>query len=213
MRTLLAVCLMLCLLLSTVSACAFDTLTFGSFEQDNDLTNGPEPITWLILDTQDSRMLLLSESILEALHYHTKYNNSTNYASSFICTYLNEDFPLQAFTEEEKARILPVVNENPSKKGYKSKGGEATEDLVFLLSFEELETYFPLKADRSAAPTLYARAGGIRVKQGCSPWWLRTPGREQHHASCVTIDGGYYDYFDITCPTNGIRPAMWITIE
>ena len=33
---------------------------FGVYEQDNDLTNGKEPIEWLVLDVQDGEDLLLS---------------------------------------------------------------------------------------------------------------------------------------------------------
>lgn len=42
-----------------------DTFIFGTFEQDNDKTNGREPIEWRVLDKNEKGVLLLSEYILE----------------------------------------------------------------------------------------------------------------------------------------------------
>ena len=44
-----------------------DMITFGSYEQDNDLTNGKEPITWRVLDynSQKRIALVLSEKALD----------------------------------------------------------------------------------------------------------------------------------------------------
>ena len=32
---------------------AGDTVVFGSYEQDNDLTNGQEPLEWIVLKTEE----------------------------------------------------------------------------------------------------------------------------------------------------------------
>ena len=37
-----------------------DTVVFGSYEQDNDKSNGTEPIEWIVLDEKGGRYLLLS---------------------------------------------------------------------------------------------------------------------------------------------------------
>ena len=44
-------------------------VAFGRYEQDNDLTNGPEPIEWIVLDVVDgekTKALLLSKYGLDA---------------------------------------------------------------------------------------------------------------------------------------------------
>ena len=188
-----------------------ETLLFGCYEQDNNPENGPEPISWIILERSDNRMFLVSEYVLDCRQYHPKYNDHTFYETCALRAWLNETFYQEAFTEEERVRVQQVLNSNPKKKGYASKDGNDTEDVVFLLSFDEVEAFFPTKKDRVCEATPYAIANGVRTKKGSAcPWWLRTSGRRQHHAACVTLDGGYYDYFDISCPTNGIRPAIWV---
>lgn len=36
-----------------------------------------------------------------------------------------------------QSRIIPVINENPDNQCYGTKGGEDTQDRIFLLSLEE----------------------------------------------------------------------------
>ncbi len=200
------------ILLMAASSCLAQSISFGRYEQDGNPDNGMEPLTWVVLEQDGDSLFLLCEYAVDCIQYNKKYNNSTTYENATVRAWLNEDFLSAAFTEEERTQIIKGMHENKAKKGYRSKGGQDTEDYVFLLSAQELEAYFPDKKDRTCQPTGYAVAKGVRVKRGNCPWWLRTPGREQHHASCVTIDGGYYDYFDISCPTNGIRPAIQIRV-
>ena len=213
MRRFLSFLIFLGVCLIPLVSCA-DTVFMGFYEQDNNKDNGPEPISWKVMDVQKDRMLLVSEYVLDCRQYHPKYNDRTFYENSAIRTWLNDTFYTSAFSEEERANILLTTNQNPRKKGYASKDGNDTEDYVFLLSFDEVEQYFPTKQERVCDATAYAKAVGVRTKKGSAcPWWLRTSGRRQHHAACVTLDGGYYDYFDISCPTNGIRPAMWVKTD
>ena len=48
-----------------------DTITFGSYEQDNNLDNGSEPIEWMVLDIQDGKAFLLSRYGLDTKPYNT----------------------------------------------------------------------------------------------------------------------------------------------
>ena len=41
-----------------------DTVILGSYEQDNDLLNGPEPIEWEVIGTWDGYTILLSKYAL-----------------------------------------------------------------------------------------------------------------------------------------------------
>ena len=47
-----------------------DIVTFGRYEQDNNLDNGPEEIDWIVLDIQGDKALLLSKYGLDAKQYN-----------------------------------------------------------------------------------------------------------------------------------------------
>ena len=47
------------------SASKGDTVSFGSYEQDGNTQNGPEPIQWIVLDKIDGQLLLLSADVLD----------------------------------------------------------------------------------------------------------------------------------------------------
>ena len=49
-------------------------VTFGSYEQDNDLTNGKEDIEWLVLARDENKALLISRYSLDNQPYseHTE---------------------------------------------------------------------------------------------------------------------------------------------
>lgn len=46
-----------------------DTVTFGAYEQDNDLSNGKEPIEWLVVSKTQTEMLVLSQKVLDVRPY------------------------------------------------------------------------------------------------------------------------------------------------
>lgn len=49
-----------------------DIVTFGHYEQDNDTTNGKEPIAWRVLDKNDEgQYLIISEKVLDVQPYNT----------------------------------------------------------------------------------------------------------------------------------------------
>ena len=47
-----------------------DYVTFGTYEQDNNLKNGAEAIEWQVLDKKDCKVLLLSKYALDAKPYN-----------------------------------------------------------------------------------------------------------------------------------------------
>ena len=64
-----------------------DALTFGRYEQDNDLNNGEEPIRWKVLSVEGGKALLITEQILHNASYFNpwwiKYKY-TYWAHSYI---------------------------------------------------------------------------------------------------------------------------------
>jgi len=85
---------------------------------------------------------------------------------------------------------------------------------VFLLSYAELEKYFPDSIDYICEPTAYSLANHAWLNEefGSTWWWLRSPGSEQNFAAGIREDLVLQDntvYFSY----GGVRPAMWITIQ
>ena len=122
-----------------------DAVSFGRYEQDNNVSNGYEEIEWLILAKEDDRALLISRYILNCKPYHDKNPREYESITWEDCTlrkYLNDDFYTAAFDEKEENRILTVTLSNPDNPIHGTKGGNDTQDKVFLLSAEELLKYF-----------------------------------------------------------------------
>ncbi len=207
-------------------------IRFGSYEQDNNPDNGPEPIEWMVLDVQDGKALLLSGYGLEAKPYNTEMTDVT-WETCTLRAWLNSDFLNQAFGAMEQTAILTTLVDNSTSQGYspfKTTGGNNTEDKVFLLSYAEATQYLHVTWEGTyyqvcAAPTEYAIKTGAyadderRTTDGKPTgwWWLRSPGSMQYKAECV-ISGSYYDFnplnsTEVNDTTVAIRPAIWVNLQ
>lgn len=54
-----------------------DVITFGAYEQDNNHSNGTEPLEWIVLDRQDDKVLLLSRYVIDCQQYHEEWCDIT----------------------------------------------------------------------------------------------------------------------------------------
>ena len=198
-------------------------VTFGHYEQDGDLNNGPEEIQWIVLDVQDGKSLLLSKYLLDAKSYCSQPEYVT-WEYSSLRRWLNHDFLNAAFIDEEQQGILTTPVDNSEHQGYsggyRMNGGNDTRDKIFLLSYHEaFDLYFPNGSDRMCSPTEYAIEQGAYInrnyqKEGQSAgwWWLRSPGSNQFNAAYVCTDGSFnHSYIDPN--SGGVRPALWIDLE
>lgn len=118
-----------------------DIVYFGSYEQDNDLENGTEPVEWYVLDKTDGEATLLAVYLLDCQPYHEAVEDIT-WEDCTLRSWLNGEFYNMAFSKEEQAAIVntKVVNENNPL--YNTEGGNDTADKVWLLSLGEIEKYF-----------------------------------------------------------------------
>lgn len=210
-----------------------DYVTFGSYEQDNDLENGKEPIEWKVLEVKDGKAFLLAKYGLDKQKYHAHdfVNDDVIAGNPLKVTWemcdlrawLNEEFYNAAFTVEEQESIVLTKVENPDSE-FGVDGGNDTWDKVYVLSGEESLQYLGKAVNRKnekalTTPTVYAIAQGIKVdpdskfwyEVNCS-WWLRTPGQGTNwssyiHAAGVFMNGGCY-------VTSGlaVRPVVWIDV-
>ena len=185
--------------------------TMGIFEQDNDLRNGPEPIEWIPLARKNGQTLVISRYALDGRQFH-EVDENTSWEKCSLRKWLNHEFLMSAFTEEERQNI--VLSDVPAHThpNFGTYAGNPTEDKLFLLSMEEVYDYFDSDDSRMCAGTEYCYVQGAEEwESGTCWWWLRSPGIGEniratvHHYGSVHGMGNY-------AVTNiyGVRPAMWI---
>lgn len=215
-----------------------DTVRFGSYEQDNDLSNGAETIEWLVLDKQDGKLLLLSKDALDAKPYNEEDEDVT-WETCTLRNWLNGEFYDTAFSSEEQKRIATTKVKNEDNPEYGTEGGKDTKDKVFLLSIEEVLRYFdpdPIAEDHAryayatryafengawiydldAFDCGYASTGFVYSTTGSSCWWLRSPGDSSRGAASV------HSFGSVACGGSSagnrirydvVRPAFWLNLE
>jgi len=189
-----------------------DIIQFGNYEQDNNLSNGKEKIDWRVLAVENDKVLLLSEKILDTKPYN-ETDEDVTWETCSLRSWLNEEFYNNAFTASEKNVIITTNVINKDNKTWGTKGGNDTNDKVFLLSYEEAEKYFSNKKDGISKYTEYAKSNGLDFwgPEWVPDWWLRTPGYSQKSASWFEEEPnnvGEYGYYK----NKGDRPALWINL-
>ena len=202
-----------------------DVVVFGTYEQDNDTSNGAEDIEWHVLAKEDSRVLVISKYALDCQPYNEECEEVT-WESCTLRTWLNETFLNAAFSAEEQAAIAQTTvtadknllsERNPIFEYIKFNNtdpGNATIDKVFLLSIDEAEKYFSSDSAWQCKPTDFAVANGAYENDtGNCWWWLRSPGFNQVYAANVS-NGGALNYFGsiVNDDHNAVRPALWINL-
>ncbi len=187
-------------------------LSFGQYEQDNDTTNGKEPISWQVLAVEGDRALLAADVCLDCEPYYTELKPVT-WETCSVRKWLGNDFLNAAFTAEERKKVLTVTLKNENNPEYGTQGGNDTTDRVFLLSIAEAEKYFKDDEARKARNTVYAKAKGVCDIAGFSWWWLRTPGFGANSAATVTTGGSLDAYgFEAHNVLLAVRPAVYISV-
>ncbi len=194
-----------------------DKIVFGEYE-------------WRVLDIQDNTALIITEEIIDQRSYHNAYKSIT-WADCSLRQYLNGEF-YDSFNEDEKSRILLVTNKNLDNHWYGTSAGEDTKDYIFLLSLEEVCTYFGdslSKLYNKGEKQRYwyerkdennsKRLAKLHDKNYCWWWWLRTPGRDNRKAvyifgtdGSIGVHGNNIHKGNISdgwC-TGGVRPALWL---
>ncbi|MCR5690521.1 MAG: DUF6273 domain-containing protein [Clostridiales bacterium] len=191
-----------------------DGLTLGRYEQDGDESNGPEPIEWIVLDTDGSKALVISKYTLGSIVYPCHPN--ITWETSEMRAWLNSDFIDSVFDDAERALICEthVVNGEHPIQGYDTSSGRDTDDKVFLLSLTEAQTYFATDKDRMACSLIKAQ----EHSEFGEMWWLRTSGAAFYFQTEVMWDGSIDPYGLAIIDDGsgggqaGLRPAMWIEL-
>ena len=200
-----------------------DVVYYGRYEQNNKWADGLEDIEWYVITKDGNKILLLSKCALDIMAFST--NQSCTWDKSTLRTWANSNFYTSAFSDQEKQSILTTYVSTPPNPSYGTSGGSATNDKVFLLSIQEIQSL--LTSDqRTAYFTPYAfgkfSSPQYHPNMECS-WFLRTPSNGKGNVSYVTDDGEIHGiiigktYSTGTKPTvndyYGFRPAMWIVLN
>ena len=153
------------------------------------------PIRWIVVKKEKNRTLLLSADGIGDRPYNEQHTDVT-WETCTLRKWLNGDFYSDAFTEEEKKRILLTEVRNEDNPRWNTSGGNDTEDRVFLLSLREAEEWL----------TWIERRNG-------DWWWLRSPGFLPHDAAHVSDDGIVSDRGDyVLYSYYAVCPALWIDL-
>lgn len=197
------------LLLSIVPVCLCDSglvpgqlIYFGSYEQDMSLENGKENILWRVLDVdkENNAAFLMSEFALDCVIYNDT-TQKTAWGDSYIRNWLQDIFYVEAFNSLEKKTILPA---NASE----------SIDYVFLLSADELTCYLD---DFCCVPTGLAMTNGVfktskTGKLTCS-YWVREDSTTTYGVFVGALGGIRENYNKVTMDDNGVRPAIFLSLD
>ncbi|MDE6714694.1 MAG: hypothetical protein K2K20_13290 [Lachnospiraceae bacterium] len=200
---------------------AGDIVLFGSYEQDNDIENGVEPIAWQVLEISDGQALLLSVDVLDAKAYDTE-SAVISWKDCSLREWLNSEFYQTAFSEEERLQISDHCL---------FEGWNLVVDKVFIMGEDDLDKYLEsgslgygsarvsdIHRRLMAVPTVYAQAEGCSFVEGYTDWWIRSDAVVDH-IFCIDTKGLTYDNGMIVnnigisaTDVRGIRPVISVSV-
>ena len=231
--TLLALCMLLCLMPTGVFAAGADTgkaiqLVDGgtaaniSGGQNDNIYFGKwdeEPIKWRVLDdktnTGGSGLFLLSDALLGTgwdgdVHFDNSGNNSNAWQSSTAKTWCN-DFYDSSFSNGEQGAVLATTKSDGAfTKGTGGISFDASEnilngDKVFFLSAEEAENSAYGFTDDNARIAYYGNSPGV--------WWLRSPYTFPNYAGYAGVVFGGPVYPCVVSSNRAARPAFNLNLN
>lgn len=219
---------------------ASTSTSISSQDDNNYLVNSVywfkyEPITWTILEEKDGNALIIADLILDTReiycsdstskvnHYVNFTTNpgstftgnayANNYELSNMRRWLNAQFASQVFTTTQVSMINTTEVDNSASQSSSVSNNyysNNTSDLLFLLSYQEYDKYFPDNTGTTVA-TDYAKCQGFNTMN--SYWWLRTAGRNNGAlVDAVNSSYGSYNTYSACNTYGGVRPACWVTL-
>ena len=181
------------------------TIKFGSYEQDGDYDNGDEDIEWIVLESVDNKLLLISKYVLDATPYTYSENGAAwNNSAAYSC--LEDTIYKHAFSYQERKKLTTCTIITEQEK-FTSK------DKVFALSSHEIEKYGKIVDGLyDCYPTKYAKSKGVATSSseqtaGMSYWWVRDEGAFGTVMAPTQVAWVGAVYKDTQ---HGVRPAIWV---
>lgn len=206
-------------------------VSFGAYEQDNEVANGEEPIDWIVLKVEGNRALVISKYLLDCIQYSRndasdKADRLANdfgweavcemckldsvWATCYLRSWLNTVFYSSAFNSDEQTMISATTIIAEKKPIYSANTPKDSKDKVFIFNSEEALLYLDSNEARKGETTAYAHD----ARGGSVFWWLRSSGEHAVKAPVVWTDGSISEGGLNICGDDdvSVRPAMYITI-
>lgn len=217
-----------------------DTITFGQYEQDGNLENGKEPLTWTVVEESDGNALILADNCIDIIPYSSEQDgyelDEKSWTNSIIRDWLNNTFYQESFSDNEQQII---VSSELETNAYDSKSWwdnwreaevgnvEKTNDKIFVLDAHEIiDIYTSLNMKTTVSPYALEKLSSLDdskiAEQGeYDYFWLRNliVGPYSNYSVCVfggkPDDSSYGIASGIQFPDKYayVRPAMRINTE
>jgi hypothetical protein len=170
---------------------------------------------WLVLEVKDGKALLLKERLAGSVKFRiTRLDDSPRtWEYSDLREYLNDEFYNERFTPAERERIVETTVVTEGNPENDRDGGNDTQDKIFVLSLEDVNTYFPKEDDETRVAYHLSPDGSEDDHGAAGGWWLRTPGVVSSFVSLVNRKGSVSLDGIGGINESGVRPAMWIELQ
>ena len=193
------------------------SITFGSYEQDNNEDNGVEPIKWTVSGYTSNSVLLTSDKCLEYLPYNGTDKENLSWQDSDIRKWLNNTFIDVAFSDDEQKYInktyLPTAK---SENGlFFEYGQEYTEDYIFMdnLSYAvffrenpEVSAFAQDKYEnseyRTEDPQVWTRSSSALKEENKTYIWVVQTETKKHIKKMLDCTSKAY-----------IRPSLYLNLD
>ncbi len=210
----------------------WDMVYFGNYWQND--TNGDgradrqdekEPVLWRVLSvTEDGKATIQTEKVLEKRRYNETVRD-VNWENCTLRSWLNgygmeknedeidyseDNFLNEVFKKEEQELLMTVSLQTQKHPYYGTDCGKETEDKVYLLAFEDIESErygFEIGKENYAnltAKTSYCNSG---------LWWLRTSGETNRLALKYSTGPNSLYPGDEVQGYGGIRPVVCVDLK
>ncbi len=193
-----------------------------------------DPLEWIVLDSDTglciTRYSIDAQPFSNYLYWRDKdadakvdtYNEIFNetggitfandYPSSFIRQWLNGDFFNTAFSIVDKLLINYSLIETVCPKD-SLFNCQSVSDKIFILSNDEVYTYFSSNNERITRGTDYSKCQGLYVYTSSQSHWLtRTPWNNSEHYYVVDRLG-FTAMDGVASACRGVRPAMRMNLS
>ena len=178
------------------------TVRLGHFEQDNIASDGEEGLDWLVLAVENNRALLLCEYGIDCRRWNESWDMKVSWKECTLRSWLNEEFLYRAFTQEERRQILRTKLTDTD-----------TEDVIFLMSLDEVREYMDSEELRECVPTPYAIGRGAEDILSTESWWLRSQGTRNSSAAVVNWFAEEDTEGDMVSADGiAVRPCFWLDL-
>ena len=184
-----------------------------------------EPIKWYIIDgtnpqtaPEGTQCRVISDLVLNAMPFNAKSADGNVWKDSLIREYLNGNFYQSTGLANEDVVILQH-NENNKTNNATDGSGPATDDYVYLLSYQEMNggqfEFLDTNEERITTPTDFALSNGAVSynTSGENNYRLRSASIDDCYSYNVLSNGSFLPSTYVNATIYGVRPALTLDLD